>query len=161
MIVIRDKKVCSQIIKRNKLHQKVLVLSKSQKGKKKSKPWPLSKYEASGGCEETLIHHRDEAALYRGVGLNSSRLNSAEALSPAWWISSGSEAVQRHVFCGWAPGWPLISVMWMVCVKGLRLPLQRDRGRMSYFRVWGESALVGNWSVVANARMWWDCLSAH
>lgn len=64
----------------------------------------------------------------------SSKVNSAEALSPAWWISSGSEATRGHVFHGRVPGWPITPVMWMVCVKELRPPLHRDRrGRMEYF----------------------------
>lgn len=119
------------MIEKNK-PQPELVLSKSEKKKKKSKPWPLSKYEASGGCEKTLNNPR-EASLYREMGLNSSRVNSAEALSPAWWISSGFKATQGHVFHGRVPGWPITSVMCIVCVKELRPPLQRDRGRMEYF----------------------------
>lgn len=64
----------------------------------------------------------------------SSRVKSAEPLSPAWWISSGSDATRGHVSHGRIPGWPITPVMWMVYAKELRPPLQRDRrGRMEYF----------------------------
>lgn len=59
-------------------------------------------YGVCGGCEESLNSHREDAALYRGVGLSSSRVNTAEALSPAWWISSGSGEATRRTCLSWS-----------------------------------------------------------
>lgn len=111
---------------------------------------------------EYFNHHRDEAALHRGRGLNSSRVNGAEALSPAWWISSGAKATRGQVFHGRVPDWPITSVMWMVCVKELWPPLQRDRGGWNIF-FWGGAVHLGGVLRRSgqNARMWWDCLSTR